>query len=61
MFPFLQKHGFLIVGSGFIILGLFTLLDFFQDDLSKNTGIGFLIIGVLFIVYYFFKKRTHKN
>lgn len=52
-----KKYGSLVVGTGFLILGLLASFRLFPGDLSEIQGIGFAIAGVLFMMYYFLRKR----
>jgi len=53
---FAQKYSLLIIGFGFLILGI---LSYFRiwEDLSKNAGIAHMIVGSTFILYYFLKRK----
>ncbi len=52
----LTRYSLLIVGAGFLALGL---LAYFRvlDDLSKNSGIAMIILGAVSVVYYFVRRK----
>ncbi|AHF17672.1 hypothetical protein [Niabella soli] len=52
----LKKYAALIVGAGFLLLGLLTLAKLF-NDLSRNAGVAMIVIGIATIIYYLFRKN----
>jgi len=57
----LKRYLFIIIGIGFLLLGLLAWFNFFSGDLSKNAGKGLMISGVFFFVYFFIRKSISKN
>jgi hypothetical protein len=55
LFSLVKKHSTLIFGLGIFTLGLLTFFRVF-NDLSKNAGIAMSIIGIITIVYSFYKR-----
>ncbi|MGJ7030392.1 hypothetical protein [Niabella hirudinis] len=52
----LKKYAALIVGAGFLLLGLLTLAKVF-DDLSRNAGVALTVVGIATIIYFLFRNK----
>jgi len=56
MTNFFFKYSSLILSFGFILLGIWVI--FFPTELSRNAGIGFFIVGLLFGLLILRKGKT---
>ncbi|MBN8835622.1 MAG: hypothetical protein J0I09_00030 [Sphingobacteriia bacterium] len=57
----IKRHGFLIWAICILILGLLITFDIFgsNGDLSKTSGIGMALIGVIAILYSFYCNKKN--
>jgi uncharacterized membrane protein len=53
----ISKYSLLILSFGYVLLGI--LIFFFPTELSKKAGIAMFIVGVLFVLLRFRKRKNN--
>jgi hypothetical protein len=54
----IRKHSLVIIGSLWLLLGLFVYFNLIQGDLSRRAGKAMIIAGIIYFCYYFIRKRA---
>lgn len=58
---YVQKYSLLILGIAYFILGCLIYFQHLGTDISNIAGIVFMTCGILYFVYFFYRKHKQEN